>query len=82
MVRFTLLLFVILLSARASIQLSTQIDLAALELTILAGIFPLFPLLARFFAASLLLIGLGLDSALLLSLFRSTFYYIIIYYNG
>jgi hypothetical protein len=59
MVRFTLLLFVILLSARASIQLSTQVDLAALKLIILAGIFPLFPLLARFFAASLLLVGLG-----------------------
>ena len=59
MVRFTLLLFDILLSARASIQLSTQIDLAALELTILAGIFPLFPLLTRFFAASLLLVSLG-----------------------
>jgi hypothetical protein len=59
MVRFTLLLFVIFLSARASIQLSTQIDLAALKVALLAGIFPIFPLLTRFFAASLLLIGLG-----------------------
>lgn len=59
MVRFTLLLFVILLSARASIQLSTQIDLTALKVALLAGIFPIFPLLTRFFAASLLLVSLG-----------------------